>query len=402
MTGSLHARVDDLCERIDQVDPGLHAFVAEANRRERLYAEAGQAADGPLHGVLVGVKDVFHAAGLETRAGSELPPELLTGPEAVAVTRLKQAGALVAGKTVTAEFAFQAPGPTVNPHDPTRTPGGSSSGSATAVAAGLVPVALGTQTIGSVIRPAAYCGVFGFKPTYGRIPVDGVIANAPSLDTVGVLAADLELAERAAAVLCDAWTPASAPDRAPRLAVPDGPYLGLATEVALAEFEKQLGRLGGSVRRVPALADIDVVIGHNTTLNLYEIARVHQAWFEVYADRYREQTADGIRRGREVPADDYHRALQAKAGFASSIAASMDEEGIDAWIAPAATGPAPDLSTTGSTLMNLPWTFAGLPVVGLPAGEVDGLPVGVQLVGRRGSDEQLLGWARQVADMLQR
>ncbi|GAB3405244.1 amidase [Flindersiella endophytica] len=379
----------------------MRAFVAEPDRRGRLRTEAAQAPDGPLNGVPVGVKDVFHADGLETRAGSELPPELLTGPEAVAVRRLKQAGALVAGKTVTAEFAFQAPGPTVNPHDPTRTPGGSSSGSAAAVAVGLVPVALGTQTIGSVIRPAAYCGVFGFKPSYGRIPVDGVIANAPSLDTVGVLAADLEIAERAAAALCDDWTPAPPPGRAPRLAVPDGPYLRLATEAALVEFDKRLGRLGEIVRRVPALSDIDVLIDHNTTLNLYEIARVHEVWFETHAERYRTQTADGIRRGRELSADDHKQAQRAKAGFARSIAAQMDEEGVDAWIAPSATGPAPDLSTTGSTLMNLPWTFAGLPVVGIPAGEVGGLPVGVQLVGRPGSDERLLGWARQVAEAIQ-
>lgn len=399
MTVSLHARVDDLCDRIDEVDPGLHAFVSEPDRRERLRTEAAAApaGGGALQGVLVGVKDVFHASGLETRAGSELPPDLLTGPEAAAVTRLRRAGALVAGKTVTAEFAFQAPGPTVNPHDPTRTPGGSSSGSAAAVAVGLVPVALGTQTIGSVIRPAAYCGVYGFKPTFGRIPVDGVIANAPSLDTVGVLAADLDLAERAAAVLCDGWASVGASDRLPRLAVPDGPYLGLATEAALVEFDKRIGRLGSSVRRVAALGDIDALVAHNTTLNLYEIARVHEAWFSAHAERYRSQTADGIRRGRELSSDEHRLALRAKADFARTIAGRMDEEGVDAWIAPAATGPAPDLSTTGSALMNLPWTFAGLPVVGIPAGEVGGLPVGIQLVGRRGSDEQLLSWARQVA-----
>jgi Asp-tRNA(Asn)/Glu-tRNA(Gln) amidotransferase A subunit family amidase len=167
------------------------------------------------------------------------------------------------------------------------------------------------------------------------------------------------------------------------------------------EFDKRIGRLSDNARRVPVLAGIDVLIAHNTTLNLYEIARVHQAWFEAHADRYRVQTADGIRRGREIPADDHKKALRAKADFARSIAALMDEEGIDAWIAPAATGPAPDLSTTGSPLMNLPWTFAGLPVVGLPAGEVGGLPVGIQLVGRRGGDEQLLGWARLVAELIQ-
>ncbi|WP_374205528.1 amidase family protein [Streptomyces sioyaensis] len=175
------------CDRIDDVDPQVRAFVPEAGRRTRLLeaarkraaAGACEAAGRPaLYGVPVGIKDIVHADGLPTRAGSALPPEVLGGPQATVVDRLCAAGALIAGKTVTAEFAVTAPGPTRNPHHLAHTPGGSSSGSAAAVAAGMVPLAIGTQTVGSMIRPAAYCGVVGFKPTYGRIPVAGVIPNA--------------------------------------------------------------------------------------------------------------------------------------------------------------------------------------------------------------------------------
>ena len=151
----------------------------------------------------VGVKDIFHAAGFETRAGSQLPPELLTGPEADAVGRLRAAGCLILGKTVTTEFAYYEPEPTRNPHNLAHTPGGSSSGSAAAVAAGLAPLALGTQTIGSVIRPAAFCGIVGFKPSYGRISPEGLIFFSPSLDHVGLFTQDVAGMSLAAAVLCE-------------------------------------------------------------------------------------------------------------------------------------------------------------------------------------------------------
>ncbi|HEX5542223.1 MAG TPA: amidase, partial [Micromonospora sp.] len=183
----LSVEVARLCDRIDEVDPELQAFVPEPDRRGRLAEEARSVAARwtrpetrpALYGVPVGVKDVVRVDGLPIRAGSAFPPEVLGGAQASVVERLRAAGALVAGKTVTAEFAASAPGPTRNPHDPAYTPGGSSSGSAAAVAAGMVPLAIGTQTIGSMIRPAAFCGVVGFKPTHGRIPADGVIAHSP-------------------------------------------------------------------------------------------------------------------------------------------------------------------------------------------------------------------------------
>lgn len=386
--------VDVLCERIERLDPLIRAFVPEPDRRARLGAAAP--APGPLHGIPVGIKDIVRVDGLPTRAGSALDPAVLAGPQASVVTRLLAAGALVAGKTVTAEFAVFAPNETRNPHDPAHTPGGSSSGSAAAVAAGMVPLAIGTQTIGSMIRPAAFCGVVGFKPTYGRIPIDGVIANAPTFDTLGVFAADVEGVALAAGVLCDGW---SVPDSVgtPVLGVPDGPYLQHAE--TLAEFERSievLQRSGIVVRRIPAMADFAATAAVSRIINRYEVARSHAPWFPRFGSLYRAGTAAAIREGQRIAEPDYRSALARREEFAARIVADM--AGIDAWIAPSAPGPAPrSLETTGDPIMCLPWSHARMPAINLPAGRAgNGLPLGVQLVGRPGSDERLLGWARPV------
>ncbi|MBI4771596.1 MAG: amidase, partial [Chloroflexi bacterium] len=194
-------------------EPAVLAFLPEPDRFDRLRREAAALlerypdpdARPPLFGAPVGVKDIFHVAGFPTRAGSRLPPEALAGPEADSVRALKAAGALILGKTVSTEFAYFGPGPTRNPHAPDHTPGGSSSGSAAAVAAGLCPLALGTQTIGSIIRPAAFCGVVGFKPGYERVSRAGVIPLSPSLDHVGVFAAEVAGVALAARVLVGDW-----------------------------------------------------------------------------------------------------------------------------------------------------------------------------------------------------
>ena len=420
------AYAEETCGRIEAANPDLSAFVPEDGRRERVRAlaeklvlswpdgagRAGHAdhADRPaLFGVPLGVKDVLRVDGLPTGAGSEVPADALAGPEAVAVARLRAAGALVAGKTVTAEFAFMSPGPTRNPHALGHSPGGSSSGSAAAVAAGLVPLALGTQTVGSVIRPAAFCGIVGFKPSFGRIPTDGVIANAPTFDTVGLFSQDVAGTVLAAEVLCDGWRTTraggSGPPAPPVLGVPDGPYLRQATPEAREVFAAQLARLaaaGIEVRQVPALADIAAVNARNSVINLVELARTHERLFPEHGDRYRDETATAIRDGRQIEPSTYTQALAARADYAAALVARMDEAGIDAWIAPAATGPAPEgITTTGSPAMNLPWTQARLPVVGLPAGVAsNGLPLGVQCVARPGADEDLLGWAGTLAPLL--
>ncbi|MFC0602822.1 amidase [Streptomyces palmae] len=396
---------DRLCDRIEAVDAEILAFLPEPGRRARLRAEARALAERdtafdrlPLYGVPVAIKDIVRVAGLPTRAGSELPAELLDGPQAPLVDRLRAAGALVAGKTVTAEFAGTAPGPTRNPHHLGHTPGGSSSGSAAAVAAGMVPLAIGTQTVGSVIRPAAYCGVIGFKPGYDRVPTEGVIPNVPSLDTVGLFAADLELATRAAGVLCDRWQQPAPTTPRPRLAVPEGPYLGRAEPAALAAFEEHTARLaaaGHEILRVPFLDDLAQVEADQYTVNRFETARVHADWFARHGDRYRPQTAAAIRQGQAVDPDDYTRALRARERFRDRLRQVMADRGIDLWLTPAATGPAPrGLESTGSGAMCLPWSYAGVPALALPAGPApDGLPLGVQCVAASGADERLLAWA---------
>ncbi|WP_020575019.1 amidase [Actinopolymorpha alba] len=404
-----------ICARIETVDAELEAFVAEPERRERLHAELRELVRRwpdvedrlPLFGVPIGVKDVLHVDGLPTRAGSRLAPETLAGPEASVVTRLRAAGAVVAGKTVTAEFAFTAPGPTRNPHDRDHTPGGSSSGSAAAVAAGMVPLALGTQTVGSVIRPAAYCGVVGFKPGYRRIPSGGLISNAPTFDTVGFLCRDLELLTAASSAACTAWRVGVRIERMPVLGVPAGPYLEQAEPEALKAFEDQVARLGAAgfpIRRVEMLCTIHEVNQRNAVINLAELAHSHVHLFPTHSERYHETTAAAIREGQQVPRAAYERALAEREEFAAQIVDLMDTHNVDLWIAPAATGPAPEgLGSTGSPVMNLPWTQARFPVITVPVGRATGgLPLGLQCVGRPGADELLLGRAHLLMRALAR
>jgi Asp-tRNA(Asn)/Glu-tRNA(Gln) amidotransferase A subunit family amidase len=385
-------------DRIEATDLVIRAFLAEDGRRERVAAEARAAApDGTLYGVPVGVKDIVRVDGLPTRAGSAVPPEVLAGPQATLVDRLRAAGAVVAGKTVTAEFAMTAPGPTRNPHNPEHTPGGSSMGSAAAVAAGMVPLAIGTQTIGSVIRPAAYCGVVGFKPTHGRVPVDGIVPNVPSFDTVGVLAADLAGAALAAGVLCDGWRE-PAGHRRPVLGVPAGPYLdraGTQAREAFAARVKAFRESGLTIRKVRVMADFERIVLLSYVVNRYEAARTHAEWFPRHGHLHRERTAATIRQGQAITPADYYRALRGRADFRDRLLGTMADEGVDAWITPAATGPAPHgLDGTGDGIMCPPWSTTGLPALCVPAGRAaGGLPLGLQIVGRPGADEELLSWA---------
>ncbi|MFF4383682.1 amidase [Kitasatospora sp. NPDC001547] len=401
--------VDRLCALVERVDPLVRAFVPEPGRHGRLRAQARELAARypepvgrpPLYGVAVGVKDVVHVDGLPTHGGSALPPGVLAGPQAVVVDRLRAAGALVAGKTVTAEFAASAPGPTRNPHHPGHTPGGSSSGSAAAVAAGLVPLAVGTQTVGSVVRPAAYCGVVGFRPTYGRIPTTGVIPNAPSFDTLGIFTADLAGAALAAPLLCDGWRAVRDGSEAPVLGVPDGTYLERAEPAALRAFEEQAARLaraGFAVRRVELFPDFAGIVRQLQTVNRFELARSHADWFARFGGLYRPETVAGIRAGQGVTAEDRAAALRFRERLRERVAEAGAAAGVDLWLAPSATGGAPEgLHSTGDAVMSLPWSFLGRPALSLPAGRTrEGLPLGLQVVGAEGGDERLLAQAALV------
>jgi Asp-tRNA(Asn)/Glu-tRNA(Gln) amidotransferase A subunit family amidase len=376
---------------LEEVDGPIRSLMPEPGRAERLERAMLTAPQGPLRGLVVGVKDIFHVDGLPTTAGSTLPVAELAGPAAAAVSLLRGAGAVVLGKTVSTEFAFVEPGPTRNPRNLAHTPGGSSSGSAAAVAAGYCPLALGSQTVGSVIRPAAFCGVVGYKPSYGRVSTAGMIPLAESFDTVGLLASNVSWVERAAVVLC-AWWRRGAVSGSPVLGIPDGPYLGQASEEALHVLD------GLGAIPVPLLEDIATLNAAHLRLLKFEMARHHARWFPRFADYYRPRTTGAIRDGLAVADTDAAQIRADRVNVRARIHEAMDASGVDVWVCPAAAGPAPEgLDSTGDPSMQLPWTHAGLPVVTLPWGTAaNGLPLGLQLVARFMDDERLLAWAARL------
>lgn len=408
----LIAAVNALCDRIEAIDGELQALLPEPNRRERLLAEARallerypNPAERPvLFGAFLAVKDIFHVDGFVTRAGSQLPPELFAGEEAETVRALRAAGALIVGKAVTTEFAYYEPGPTGNPYNLKHTPGGSSSGSAAAVAAGISNLALGSQTVGSVIRPAAFCGVIGYKPSFGRISTHGVVPFSQSADHVGLFTQDVAGMALACSVLCSAWRSQLAPLSSPVLGVPEGPYLDQMPSEGRAAFEQQIAQLeaaGYVIKRVQAFGDLATIAQRHRRMIAAEIAQVHAEWFKQHEALYRERTAGIIREGQPVTAEALEESRAARFELRQQLHEQMDAEGIDLWVCPPAFGPAPEgLQVTGDPAMNMPWTNSGLPALTVPAGKAaNGLPLGLQLVARFERDEELLAWAAGIAEL---
>ncbi len=405
---------EQLLNRLEIDDQAIQAFVPALQRRESVLAAADALQKQypepenrpPLYGIPLGVKDIFNVDGWPTRGGSALPPEVLAGAEADCVTRLKQQGAIVLGKTVTTEFAYFEPGPTRNPHNLQHTPGGSSSGSAAAVAAGMCSLAIGTQTVGSVIRPAAFCGVVGYKPSYGRIDPSGVLYFSQSLDHVGLFSQDVAGMQLAASLLCRDWqVDINVDGELPVLGVPDGPYLDQASPEALRAFADQINRLtaaGYTVKRANVLADIAEIDHRHKELMAFEMAQNHADWFAEFADRYRPRTAAIIRQGQQIKAATAQAARDGQAHVRRSIETAMTEAGIDIWISPAAPGPAPiGIESTGDPAMNLPWTHTGLPTLTIPAGvSSNNLPLGLQFVSAFWQDEALLNWSVELSSAL--
>lgn len=394
--------------RFRAVEPAIRAFMPDSDRFARLREEAAALRrhwpvpdDRPaLFGVAVGIKDVMRVDGLPTTAGSRLPTGLFDGPESACVSALRAAGALIIGKTVSTEFAYFAPGPTRNPRNLDHTPGGSSSGSAAAVASGLCSLALGTQTVGSTIRPAAFCGVVGFKPSYGRVSTEGVIPLSPSLDHVGMLAGDAAGAALAAGVLCSNWAPAGRASR-PVFAVPTGPYLHKASDESREHFCGVIARLkaaGYAVVTVPALPDYDAIVLRHNLIVTAEAARVHHDWFGAYGGLYHPRTAALIERGQTIGDAALTEALDGRQQLRAELTGLMEANQVDAWLSPSAVDTAPrGLERTGDPAMNLPWTHSGLPAVSLPSGRSGaGLPFGLQVASRWQEDERLLAWAEEL------
>jgi Asp-tRNA(Asn)/Glu-tRNA(Gln) amidotransferase A subunit family amidase len=401
--------LDRLEARFNEWEPRVLAFVPEEGRFARLRREARRLLDRypdgasrpPLFGLPIGVKDIFHVNGSVTRAGSRLPAELLQGSEAECVSILRRAGALLLGKTVTTEFAYFAPGPTRNPRHLEHTPGGSSSGSAAAVAAGLCPFAFGTQTIGSISRPAAFCGVVGFKPSHGRVSARGVIPLSETHDHVGFFTNDVAGAETMAAHLCENWRESASEDRRPVLGIPNGPYLEQASPEGLAHFRKDCRRLadaGFTLKHIDALPDFEEIRRRHLLLVAAEAARFHATWFDSYESLYHPKTAELIRSGRTCSEEDITKARAYRLSMRKNLTDLMGAHDIDVWISPSARGPAPrGLESTGDPIMNLPWTHAGLPTLTIPTGTDNaGLPMALQLVGRWLEDEGLFQYGKAI------
>jgi len=407
--------VQGMCDRVVHTDPGVEAMLPEPDRLDRLRMEAAElrekypdpAKRPPLYGLLVAVKDVFHVSGFVTRAGTMVPPDLFAGSEADIVALLRAAGALILGKSVTTEFAYFEPGPTRNPHNPAHTPGGSSSGSAAAVAAGYCALSLGTQTIGSVTRPAAYCGIVGFKPTLDRLPTRGLVYFSRTIDHVGLFTQDVAGMALAASVLCRDWRADFVRGLMPAVGVPVGPYLDQAEPQALATFEKQVQRLaeaGCMVKRIPVLADIEELNYLHRRMVFAEFAGEHAEIYDQHADLYRPRTAEIIETGKKVTEDELVAARANGPRLRKKMEAQMAEAGIDLWVCPAACGPAPaGIHATGDPNMSLPWTHAGMPVVNLPAGYAENrLPLSLQFIAPFGADEALLSWTQFLQSSLRK
>jgi Asp-tRNA(Asn)/Glu-tRNA(Gln) amidotransferase A subunit family amidase len=404
--------LDQLQERFNTYEPQVQAFIPEEKRFTRLREEAEQLLarypmpqERPLlFGLPIGAKDIFHVDGFITHAGTKLDSSLLQGPESAAITRMKEAGALILGKTVTTEFAYFAPGPTRNPRNLEYTPGGSSSGSAAAVAAGLCPLAFGTQTIGSINRPAAFCGVVGCKPSYDRISREGVIPVSPSADHIGFFvsqAADVPIVVQ---LLCKEWRTVTAESK-PVLGIPDGPYLARASQEALHHFAaacRVLEESGLIVKRVPVMPDFDNIYERHNQIVAAEAAQTHENWYPENSSLYHPKTADLIERGQQIDQQTLQAALQGQTILRNELDRTMAKYGIDLWLSPSAVGPAPKgLQSTGDPVMNLPWTHAGMPTITLPAGaSSNGLPLGLQVAARWYQDEELLAWAPQLEQAL--
>jgi Asp-tRNA(Asn)/Glu-tRNA(Gln) amidotransferase A subunit family amidase len=395
------------------LDPDLAMAQAKAADRHR---QSGRPL-GALHGVPVGVKDIIDTTDFPTENGTIIDAGRRPQKDATVVTRLRAAGAVILGKTVTTECAYMAPSATRNPHQLEHTPGGSSAGSAAAVAASMVPLAIGTQTAGSVTRPASYCGVIGFKPSFGLIARSGILQHSPFLDTVGVFARSVE----DSALLADAlagYDPGDAHStlspsplilETARTPPPVTPLLAFVAnsatqalepdcEQGFAELVETLGKCCDTLELPAVFAEAGAA---QRRLALAGMARGLRRYAERGHEQLAEETRAGLEEGAGIRAQDYLSALD----WREVLSAGLDEifTRYDALITPAVAGEAPKgLDSTGSPAFCVLWTLTGLPTITLPLLEgSSGMPIGVQLVGRRGNDGRLLRTACWLVKMLQ-
>jgi len=413
------ALVQACLDRIDEVDGEIEAwahldpeYALEQARARDAERQSGTSL-GPLHGVPVGIKDIFDTADLPTENGTILDKGRQPATDCRAVAMLRGAGAVIMGKTVTTELAMYGPGKTRNPHNPDHTPGGSSSGSAAAVASAMVPLAIGSQTNGSMIRPAAYCGVVGYKPTHGLIPRTGALLLSRFLDTIGVFGRTVEDVGLMAESMMgfDAGDPDTAPRARPHLREaaagepPLPPTLAFvktavwdqADGETQAAFQELAAFLGDGCDDVDLPEPFDHAVEWQRTVMTADLAKFLGAYYETGKDKLSGVLVDLMEDGQKVTAVDYNRTCD----WREILNAGLERifERYDAIITPAATGPAPKgLDSTGSPIFCSLWTYCGVPAVSLPLLQAsNGLPLGVQVVGRHGDDARLLRTANWLA-----
>ncbi len=372
-------------ERIAALDGDLRAWVEVAPQ--------SPLAAGPLDGIPFGVKDIYETRTMATEYGSPLYAGRKGASDAALVARFRTLGAILLGKTQTTAFASFDPAPTRNPHNTLHTPGGSSSGSAVAVQTGMVPFALGTQTLGSVLRPASFCGIVGFKPTFGLLSLDDVLPFAPSLDTAGLFtqtADDMQLL----------WTRMGHPEASPvrALAVPSLiPPLEPRMDAA---FRRNLERLDPHIpisafALPPEFADLAPAV---KLINAYEGARTHEARWREHGEAIGSKLAALIEEGLGIAPDRYRAALATVSDVKHSMTQLMRQHPVI--VTPSAPGPAPaGLASTGDPILNLPWTALGFPAISIPM-PVPGLPLGLQLVSAPESDAALLALGVEIDALL--
>lgn len=392
------ALMDAYLDRIAQRDPDVLAFAHFDPAQAR--AAAASARPGKLHGIPIGAKDVLDTADMPSQYGSPIWAGYQPKADSAPVAWARAAGGVIIGKTVTTEFATRAPGPTRNPANPDYTPGGSSSGSAAGVGAGLFPLAYGTQTAGSVIRPAAFCGVVGFKPTYGLISRIGMKIMADSLDTIGVIARTVaDCALFAGAVSGRDLGDPDVKVPAPRIGICQSPAWSAAAPETHALLDRVVTALGNAGAQVssrelpPAFAELveahPIVMNNESARALgWELA--HHA--DQLTDGLRERMAFGLGQTQAALENAYGVFDRTQRAFPGAI------EDVDVLITPSAPGEAPKgLGWTGDPAFNSIWTSMHVPCVTVPAGTgPNGLPLGIQIVGRRGQDRAVLAWARWV------
>ncbi len=416
-TELVQASLDRIAEFEPQVgawahlDPDLALERArEADERHR----RGQT-NGPLHGVPVGIKDIIDTADLPTECGTVLHAGRRPVDDAAVVATLREAGAIVLGKTVTTELAVYAPGKTRNPHDLERTPGGSSSGSAAAVAAYMVPLAVGSQTNGSLIRPAAYCGVYGFKPSFGRISRHGVLEVSRPLDTLGVFARDLsDLALLSDTLMVyDRRDPdmqplarpgiagimAAPPPVEPRIAFVRTPVWERAEQSTKDAFRELLEHLGERVELVDLPPLFDAALETHRLIMEADLAKNYAKLYRDGAVQLSERLREMIESGQRVLATQYNGALETVGEYGAILDELLHD--YDAILTPAAAGEAPARETTGDPAFCSLWSACGMPALSLPILQGPaGLPLGAQLVAAKGDDARLFRTARWLVESL--